>query len=76
MVRRYPRLSHDPKATPAAFVEVGGALVPPGDLGKVDVEAIFMVDRLKRMINASGFKVWPAESKPCCSRIRPCSKPA
>ena len=21
----------------------------------------FMVDRLKRMINASGFKVWPAE---------------
>ena len=33
-----------------------------GDLGYVDEEGyFFLVDRLKRMINASGFKVWPAE---------------
>ena len=33
-----------------------------GDLARVDDDGYFyMVDRLKRMINASGFKVWPAE---------------
>ncbi len=33
-----------------------------GDLGWVDEEGyFFLTDRLKRMINASGFKVWPAE---------------
>ena len=33
-----------------------------GDLGRMDEEGyFFMTDRLKRMINASGFKVWPAE---------------
>jgi 5-methyltetrahydropteroyltriglutamate--homocysteine methyltransferase len=33
-----------------------------GDLGRVDEDGyFFMTDRLKRMINASGFKVWPAE---------------
>ena len=33
-----------------------------GDIGRVDEEGyFFMTDRLKRMINASGFKVWPAE---------------
>jgi fatty-acyl-CoA synthase len=33
-----------------------------GDLGRIDEEGyFFMTDRLKRMINASGFKVWPAE---------------
>ncbi len=33
-----------------------------GDLCSVDEEGyFFMRDRLKRMINASGFKVWPAE---------------
>ena len=33
-----------------------------GDLCSVDDEGyFFMRDRLKRMINASGFKVWPAE---------------
>lgn len=33
-----------------------------GDLGHVDEEGYFFItDRLKRMINASGFKVWPAE---------------
>jgi fatty-acyl-CoA synthase len=33
-----------------------------GDLGHVDEQGYFFItDRLKRMINASGFKVWPAE---------------
>jgi fatty-acyl-CoA synthase len=33
-----------------------------GDLGHYDDEGYFFyTDRLKRMINASGFKVWPAE---------------
>jgi fatty-acyl-CoA synthase len=33
-----------------------------GDLGREDEEGyFFMVDRLKRMINSSGYKVWPAE---------------
>ena len=33
-----------------------------GDLGRVDEEGyFFIVDRLKRMINASGYKVWPTE---------------
>jgi fatty-acyl-CoA synthase len=33
-----------------------------GDLGSIDDEGYFYIsDRLKRMINASGYKVWPAE---------------
>ena len=33
-----------------------------GDVGFYDEEGYFFItDRLKRMINASGFKVWPAE---------------
>ena len=33
-----------------------------GELGRVDDEGYFFItDRLKRMINASGFKVWPSE---------------
>jgi len=52
-----------PEATDAAFIEVEGMrFFRTGDLGYVDDEGyFFMVDRLKRMINASGFKVWPAE---------------
>jgi fatty-acyl-CoA synthase len=33
-----------------------------GDLGRTDEDGFFYIsDRLKRMINAAGFKVWPAE---------------
>jgi len=33
-----------------------------GDLGRTDEDGFFFIsDRLKRMINAAGFKVWPAE---------------
>ena len=52
-----------PKATEAAFVEHDGKpFFRTGDLGYYDEEGYFFItDRLKRMINASGFKVWPAE---------------
>ena len=52
-----------PEATAEAFVEIEGqAYFRTGDLGRIDEEGyFFMTDRLKRMINASGFKVWPAE---------------
>ncbi|PBI92820.1 Long-chain-fatty-acid--CoA ligase [Variovorax boronicumulans] len=52
-----------PADTEAAFVEIEGKrFFRSGDMGHVDGEGYFFVtDRLKRMINASGFKVWPAE---------------
>ena len=52
-----------PEATEAVFVELEGKrFFRSGDLGKVDADGYFFItDRLKRMINASGFKVWPAE---------------
>ncbi len=50
-------------ATAAAFIEIEGKrFFRTGDLARMDAEGyFFMVDRLKRMINASGLKVWPAE---------------
>ena len=53
----------NPKATEACFFERDGRkFFRTGDLGRVDEEGyFFLVDRLKRMINASGMKVWPAE---------------
>ncbi len=52
-----------PEATKAAFVEFEGkSFFRTGDLGRMDEDGYFFItDRLKRMINASGFKVWPAE---------------
>jgi fatty-acyl-CoA synthase len=52
-----------PEATQAAFVEFEGeTFFRTGDLGRMDDEGyFFMTDRLKRMINASGYKIWPAE---------------
>jgi len=52
-----------PKADAEAFVEIEGKrFLRTGDLGYADEEGyFFFVDRLKRMINAAGFKVWPAE---------------
>jgi fatty-acyl-CoA synthase len=54
---------NNPQGTSEAFVEIDGKrFLRTGDLARVDEEGyFFMVDRLKRMINASGFKVWPAE---------------
>jgi len=52
-----------PEATAAVFFERDGKrFFRSGDLGHVDADGYyFLTDRLKRMINASGFKVWPAE---------------
>jgi fatty-acyl-CoA synthase len=52
-----------PEATKAAFIDIDGkAYFRTGDLGRRDEEGYFFItDRLKRMINASGFKVWPSE---------------
>ncbi len=54
---------NDPQATEAAFVNIDGkCFFRTGDIAQVDEEGyFFMVDRLKRMINAAGYKVWPAE---------------
>jgi fatty-acyl-CoA synthase len=54
---------NDPEATAKAFIEIDGRrFLRTGDLAMVDEDGyFFMVDRLKRMINASGYKVWPAE---------------
>ena len=51
------------QATREAFIEHDGKrFFRTGDLGYYDDEGYFFItDRLKRMINASGFKVWPAE---------------
>lgn len=53
----------DEAATSAAFLDLDGRrYLRTGDLGYIDEDGyFFMVDRIKRMINASGFKVWPAE---------------
>lgn len=53
----------NPEATRAAFIERDGKrFVRSGDIGWYDEDGYFwMTDRLKRMVNASGFKVWPAE---------------
>ncbi len=51
------------QATAAAFIDIDGKrFFRTGDLGRMDEEGYFFItDRLKRMINASGYKVWPAE---------------
>lgn len=53
----------DEEKTRAAFIEhEGKSFFRSGDLGYRDDEGFFFfTDRLKRMINASGYKVWPAE---------------
>lgn len=51
------------KAYRESWVDIGGkAFFRTGDLGRTDEDGYFFIaDRLKRMINAAGFKVWPAE---------------
>jgi fatty-acyl-CoA synthase len=67
IVSRGPQLFtgywNNPEATAAAFVEIGSRrFLRTGDLGYYDESGYFYIaDRLKRMINAAGFKVWPAE---------------
>ncbi len=55
------------KAYRESWVKVDGpgegkAFFRTGDLGRMDEDGYYFIsDRLKRMINAAGFKVWPAE---------------
>jgi fatty-acyl-CoA synthase len=60
MMRGYWR---NERANQSAFLELDGqTFFRTGDLASVDEEGyFFMRDRLKRMVNVSGFKVWPAE---------------
>jgi fatty-acyl-CoA synthase len=53
----------NPEADREAFIEIGGhRYFRTGDLASMDEEGYFFLrDRLKRMINASGYKVWPTE---------------
>lgn len=53
----------DEEKTRDAFIDIDGKrFFRSGDLGYIDDEGFFFfTDRLKRMINASGYKVWPAE---------------
>lgn len=54
---------NNPRATEAAFIAIDGKrFLRTGDIGHYDHEGYFFItDRLKRMINAAGYKVWPAE---------------
>ncbi|MCQ9368987.1 AMP-binding protein [Brevibacterium sp. 91QC2O2] len=50
---------NNPEATAR---DIPGGLLHTGDVGYLDAEGwLFIVDRMKDMINASGFKVWPRE---------------
>ncbi len=53
----------NPAADADSFIELDGKrFLRTGDLGYVDEDGYFFIrDRLKRMINVSGYKVWPAE---------------
>ena len=52
-----------PEQTKESFLELEGKpFFRTGDIGKMDEEGYFyVIDRLKRMVNVSGFKVWPAK---------------
>lgn len=52
-----------PEETEKSFLTIDGKpFFRTGDIGRYDEEGyFFIVDRAKRMINASGYKVWPTE---------------
>lgn len=52
-----------PEETKEAFIELDGkSFFRTGDICRMDEDGYFyVIDRSKRMINAAGFKVWPAE---------------
>lgn len=67
LITRAPQLMlgywNRPEADAESFVTLDGQrFFRTGDLASVDDEGYFFLrDRLKRMINVSGYKVWPAE---------------
>ncbi|MFB6465379.1 long-chain fatty acid--CoA ligase [Cytobacillus sp. Hz8] len=52
-----------PEETEQSLINIDGkSFFRTGDIARFDEEGyFFIVDRVKRMINASGFKVWPTE---------------
>ncbi|PMY07885.1 long-chain fatty acid--CoA ligase, partial [Pseudomonas sp. GW460-13] len=54
---------NQPTANAESFITIDGKrFFRTGDLASVDADGYFIMrDRLKRMVNASGYKVWPAE---------------
>ncbi len=58
-----PGYWHDDQANETSFIDLDGLrYLRTGDLGYMDDQGyLFIVDRIKRMINASGFKVWPTQ---------------
>ncbi|MEM5432118.1 long-chain fatty acid--CoA ligase [Cupriavidus oxalaticus] len=52
-----------PDANAESFIVIDGRrFFRTGDLASIDADGYFVMrDRLKRMVNASGYKVWPAE---------------
>ena len=56
-------IGYDGRNNEDTFIEIEGKkFFKTGDIVVVDEEGyFFIVDRIKRMINASGFKVWPSE---------------
>lgn len=52
-----------PEETEEGFITIGEKrFFRTGDIAKYDEDGyFFIVDRVKRMINAAGFKVWPSE---------------
>ncbi len=54
---------NQPRANEESFLEIDGKrFFRTGDLASIDEDGYFVMrDRLKRMINVSGYKVWPAE---------------
>jgi fatty-acyl-CoA synthase len=58
----FVRYWNKPDETAEAFIEINGKkYFRSGDYGYMDEDGyFFIVDRIKRMVNRAGFKVWPA----------------
>ncbi len=54
---------NNPEETEKAFITINGEkYLRTGDIGYMDEDgSFFVIDRLKRMINRGGYKVWPTE---------------
>jgi len=63
IVMRGPGVMKEYWGKPAETAQaLRGGWLHSGDIGSMDEEGyVFIVDRVKDMINVSGFKVWPAE---------------
>ena len=78
LLLRYWDLGLQPHANDGAFVEIAAKrFLRTGDLALRDGDGYFFLrDRLKRMINCAGFKVWPAEVEAALHRHAEVQEPA